>query len=115
MSIDNEAKKIIWSLQNNKRTTSERPNFEKTGKKPINRNIVYLFWSILILFLISFVLTFFSNKNIHFCLLPNYFCFNSNENILAYTLYIFINICVVIFAITLAYVLGKKIAKKFNL
>jgi len=31
MDVDNEAKKVIWSLQHNKRTEAERNVFEPTG------------------------------------------------------------------------------------
>lgn len=33
MNVDDEAKKVIWSLQNNKRTEAERNVFAPTGKK----------------------------------------------------------------------------------
>ena len=40
--VDDEAKKVIWSLQNNKRTEAERNVFEPTGKKPMNKNVIYV-------------------------------------------------------------------------
>ena len=33
MNVDDEAKKVIWSLQHNKRTEAERNVFKPTGKK----------------------------------------------------------------------------------
>lgn len=33
MNIDGEAKKVIWSLQENKRSEEERNVFKPTGKK----------------------------------------------------------------------------------
>lgn len=32
MDTDEEAKKVLWSLQNNKRTETERVNFQPTGQ-----------------------------------------------------------------------------------
>ena len=46
MDVDDEAKNVIWSLQNNKRSEEERNVFQPTGKKPINKNIFYLFSSL---------------------------------------------------------------------
>ena len=40
MNVDDEAKKIIWSLQNNKRSEAERNVFQPTGKKPMNKNVL---------------------------------------------------------------------------
>ena len=54
MNVDDEAKKVIWSLQNNKRTEAERNVFEPTGKKPMNKNVVYILSAIGITFLMSF-------------------------------------------------------------
>ena len=65
MNVDDEAKKVIWSLQNNKRTEAERNVFQPTGKKPMNKNVVYVLSAIGITFLASsstFILNYFNAK-----------------------------------------------------
>ena len=114
MDIDDEAKKVIWSLQNNKRSEEERNVFEQTGKKPINKNIVYVLSAVGITFLMSFLLTQFSKQSRSFCFLIDNFCFNSIENPLAYTFYIFMNIWTLILAIGFAYIIGKKLGDKYK-
>jgi hypothetical protein len=51
MNVDYEAKKVIWSLQHNKRNEAERNVFQPTGKKPMNKNLVYVLSAIGITFL----------------------------------------------------------------
>ena len=115
MDVDDEAKKVIWSLQNNKRSEEERNVFQPTGKKPINKNIVYLFSALGITFLMSFLLTqFSSDQSKDFCFLMDDFCFNSIESPLVYTFYIFMNVWVLILAIGIAYKIGKKLGNKFQ-
>ena len=92
MNVDDDAKKVIWSLQNNKRSEEERNVFKSSGKKPMNKNLVYVFSALGITFLMSFLLTQFSKQSTYFCFFMESFCFNSTQNPLAYTLYIFMNI-----------------------
>ena len=76
MNVDDEAKKVIWSLQNNKRTEAERNVFAPTGKKPMNKNVVYVLSAIGITFLMSFALSQFSKETTQFCFLIDCYCFN---------------------------------------
>ena len=43
------------------------------------------------------------------CLTDTY-CFNSKDNVLVYTLYVFFNIVIVVLAIFGAYIFGKKLS-----
>jgi hypothetical protein len=113
--VDDEAKKVIWSLQNNKRTEAERNVFEPTGKKPMNRNVVYVLSALGITFLLSFALSLFSKETTHFCFLIESYCFNSTENPLAYTFYIFMNLWILISGIGIAYLIGKKLGDRFKI
>ncbi|WP_445715399.1 hypothetical protein [Flavobacterium sp.] len=113
--VDDEAKKVIWSLQNNKRTEAERNVFAPTGKKPMNKNVVYVFSSIGITFLVSFALSLFSKATTQFCFLIDSYCFNSTENPIAYTMYIFMNLWILILGIGIAYLIGKKLGKHFKI
>ena len=61
MDIDKEAKKVVWSLQNNKRSEEERNVFRPTGKKTMNKNVLYVFTSIGVLFVLSFLFTQFNS------------------------------------------------------
>ena len=115
MNVDDEAKKVIWSLQNNKRTEAERNVFQPTGKKPMNKNVVYILSAIGINFLMSFALSLFSKKTTQFCFLIESYCFNSTENPLAYTFYIFMNLWVLILGIGIAYLIGKKLGDRFKI
>lgn len=114
MAIDDDAKKVIWSLQNNKRSDEDRKVFEPTGKKPMNKNVVYVFSSLLITFLLSYVLTFFSTENLNFCFLFDNYCFNSHENPIAFILYIFMNGWILILGVGIAYLIGKKLGDRFK-
>ena len=115
MNVDDEAKKVIWSLQRNKRTEAERNVFQPTGKKPMNKNLVYILSAIGITFLMSFVLSQFSKETTHFCFLIESYCFNSTENPVAYTFYIFMNLWILILGIGVAYLIGKKIGVLFKI
>ena len=114
MNVDDEAKKVIWSLQNNKRTEAERNVFTPTGKKPMNKNVVYVLSAIGITFLMSFALSQFSKETTNFCFLIESYCFNSTENPIAYTFYIFMNLCILILGIGIAYLIGKKLGDKIK-
>ena len=115
MNVDDEAKKVIWSLQNNKRTEAQRNVFTPTGKKPMNKNFVYILSAIGITFLMSFTLSQFSKETTQFCFLIESYCFNSTENPLAYTFYIFMNLWILILGIGIAYLIGKKLGDRFKI
>ena len=115
MNVDDEAKKVIWSLQNNKRTEAERNVFTPTGKKPMNKNVVYILSAIGITFLMSFALSQFSKETTQFCFLIDSYCFNSTENPIAYTFYIFMNLWILILGIGIAYLIGKKLGYRFRI
>ena len=115
MNVDDEAKKVIWSLQHNKRNEAERNVFQPTGKKSINKNVVYIVSSIGITFLMSFALSFFSNKTTQFCFLRESYCYNSSENPKAYIIFVFVNIWILIIGIRIAYKVGIKLGDKFRI
>lgn len=115
MNVDDEAKKVIWSLQNNKRTEAERNVFAPTGKKPMKKTVVYILSAIGITFLMSFALSQFSKETTQFCFLIDSYCFNSTENPIAYTFYIFMNLWILILGIGIAYLIGKKLGNKFKI
>ena len=115
MNVDDEAKKVIWSLQNNKRTEAERNVFQPTGKKPMNKTVVYVLSSLGITLLMSFALSQFATQSIDFCFLIESYCFNSTENPLAFTFYIFMNLWILILGIGMAYLIGKKLGDKFKI
>lgn len=114
MDIDKEAKKVVWSLQNNKRTKEERNVFKPTGKKPMVKNSIYLVVVLLGLFVLSFLLSQFENNNYEICL-TSLLCFFTKENTFFYTFYIFTNITVVVLGIFLAYYIGKTLGNKFRI
>jgi uncharacterized membrane protein len=89
--------------------------FEPTGKKPMNRNVVYVLSALGITFLLSFALSLFSKETTHFCFLIDSYCFNSTENPIAYTFYIFMNLWILILGIGIAYLIGKKLGDRFKI
>lgn len=113
--IDEEAKKVIWSLQNNKRSEEERNVFKPTGKKPMNKNVVYVFTSFGVLLLLSFLLTQFSTEEKEFCFLIDSFCFSSSEDKWFYVLYTFLNLLIIIIGFFAAYIIGKKLGNKYKI
>ncbi len=113
MNIDDEAKKVIWSLQNNKRSEEERNVFQPTGEKPIRKEIKYFVVSFFVMLLLSFLLTQFSTQNEEICLTDD-FCFFTKDNTVYYTLYVFGNLLVLILGIFMAYKIGKKLGNKFQ-
>ena len=115
MNVDDEAKKATRARQNNKRTEAERNVFTPTGKKPMNKNGVYILSAIGITFLMSFALSQFSKETTNFCFLIESYCFNSTENPIAYTFYIFMNLWVLILGIGIAYWIGKKLGDRFKI
>jgi len=115
MNVDDDAKKIIWSLQNNKRSEAERNVFEPTGNKTMNKNVLYVILAIGISLLVSFVLSQFTAQSIEFCFLLETYCYNSIEHPIAYTFYIFINLWIIILGIGIAYLIGKKLGNRFKI
>ena len=113
MDVDDEAKKVIWSLQNNKRSEEERNVFKPTGKKPIRKEIKYFAVSFFVLLLLSFLLTQFSTENEEIRI-TNDFCFFSKDSVLLYTLYVFGNLLIIIIGLFIAYKIGKKIGDKLQ-
>jgi polyferredoxin len=97
-----------WSLQNDKRTEAERNIFKPTGKSPKSKFKWYLVALAGVLFAVSFFMTYFSENVLHACI-GNY-CFNSQDNLLVYTLYVFFTIIIVVFAVFGAYIVGRKLA-----
>lgn len=112
--MSTEEKKVVWSLQNNKRTEAERNVFKPTGikKKQLTKS-QYIIISLLVILISSFSMTFIAEKTSEICFVSN-FCFQSNENIFLYTLYIFFNILIVLLAIIVAYIIGKKLGNKLK-
>lgn len=105
--------KKTWSLQSDKRTEEERNVFKPTGKTPKNNSLNYLLSLAGVFLLVSFLMTQFSVKTLEACL-TNTFCFNSKDNVLVYTLYVFFNIVIVVLAIFGAYIFGKKLADQIK-
>jgi len=112
--MENSQKKITWSLQDNKRTEQERNIFKPTGKPAKSKNITYLFWAVIIVLAISYLLPFLYEDRVEVCLTETY-CFNSQDNIFLYGLYVFFNITILLLAVFGAYVVGKKIGQKFKI
>lgn len=113
-NIDDEANKVIWSLQNNRRTEEERNVFKPTGKKPMNKNLVYILSALGITFVISYVLTLFAKEPIDFCFLLETYCYNSAEDPIAFTFFIYMNLWILILGVGIAYIIGKKIGDRFK-
>lgn len=112
--MNTQDKKVVWSLQNNKRTEAERNVFKPTGikKKQVSTS-QYIVISLLVILISSFSLTFIVEESSEICFISR-FCFQSKENIFLYTLYVFFNIIIVLLAIIVAYIIGKKIGNKIK-
>lgn len=113
MKIDKEAEKVLWSLQNNKRNEAERKAFKPTGKKPKSNNLKYIVVVLLAILALSFLLTQFQKEDIQICITSN-FCFNSQSDLLLYTLYIFTTNIILVFGIYFAYKLGSFLARRLQ-
>lgn len=111
MSIDKEAEKVIWSLQNNKRSKGKKELFTPTGKTPRKNNWKYITVVLLGLFSLSALLYTFLDKTVKICWNSTY-CFTSENNPVQYIFYIFINVVVITFGIYFAYRIGNYLAKK---
>ena len=101
--------KKTWSLQDDKRTEAERNIFKATGKSPKNNTKLYLISLASVFLLVSFLMTYFSEKILQACI--GTFCFNSKDNLALYTFYVFFNIVILVLAIFGAYLFGKKLGK----
>jgi hypothetical protein len=115
MDIDEEAKKVVWSLQNNKRSEDERNVFKATGKKPMNKNVIYIFTSIGVLLLLSFLLTQFNSEEKEFCFLIDSLCYSSSQDKWLFVLYTFLNLLIIIIGFFAAYLIGKKLGNRFKI
>ena len=85
MDVDSEAKKVIWSLQNNVRSEEERNVFKPTGKKPKSNGPKYVAVVLIGLLAISFVMVQFQKAAVDVCITPA-FCINSEDDLLLYVL-----------------------------
>lgn len=112
--IDKEAKKVVWSLQNDKRSEVERNIFKQNGKKPMNNNIIYIVTSIGFLLLLSLLLTQLNTKEKEFCFMLDSLCFYTSVDKMLYVLYTFLNLLISIIGIFIAYTIGNKIANKYK-
>lgn len=99
--------KKMWSLQKDKRTETERNIFKPTGKLPKNNTFLYLIALAVVFLLVSFLMTYFSAKKLQACIED--FCFNSEDDLVYYTIFVFFNIAIVVLAIFGAYLIGKKL------
>ena len=113
MDVDNDAKKVIWSLQNNVRSEEERNVFKPTGKKPKSNNWKYVTVVLIGLLAISYVMVQFQKKEIYVCLLEG-FCFHSKNDKTLYLFYVFITNVIIIMSIYFAYKVGKKLSEKLQ-
>lgn len=112
MNVDDEAKKVIWSLQNNKRTEEERNVFKPTGKKPKKNGLKYIAIVLVGLLSVSFLMTQFQKNVVNVCLTSN-FCIDSELDKIYYLIYVFITNTILVFGIYFAYRIGKWLANKW--
>ena len=106
--MSNSPKKTTWSLQDNKRTEAQREAFKPTGKKPKNKTLQYVLISLLGVFGLSYLLIKIYEDTLETCLTES-FCINSKDDVLLYTLYVFVTISIVIASISGAYAIGKRL------
>ncbi|WP_159022831.1 hypothetical protein [Formosa sp. L2A11] len=105
--MSNSQQKTSWSLQDNKRSETEREAFKPTGKSPKKLSKMYISIAILITYLTSLTLTVGSKKKLEMCLTSD-FCFNSKDNVFLYSFYVFSTIVIIVLAILIAYKFGKR-------
>lgn len=113
MNIDEEAKKVLWSLQNNKRTEEERNAFKPTGKKPKSNGPKYVAIVLLGLLAISFLMIQFQKETVQVCVIANY-CIDSSVDKTAYLSYVFVTNVILVFGIYYAYKIGKILGEKLK-
>lgn len=111
--MSNSQKKTIWSLQDNKRSESEREAFKPTGKKPKSKTPKYVAISLLVLLVLSFLLIKIYDEPLETCITAT-FCINSKDDIGLYTLYVFFTISILIASIAGAYAIGKHLGNKIK-
>lgn len=114
-NFDEEAKKVIWSLQNNKRSEEERNVFKPKEKKTMNKSVLYIFTSTVVLLVLSFLLTQFNSDEKEFCFLIDSLCFSSSQDKGLYIIYTFLNLLILIFAVFGAYLIGKKMGDRMQI
>ena len=107
------SEKKTWSLHNDKRTEAEQNIFKPTGRSQKNKWVSYIVSLLLVLLLVSFLMTYFAENKLEACLSKS-FCFNSKDDLLIYTFYVFSNIIIVIAAVLGAYLVGRKLANQIN-
>ncbi|WP_066221040.1 hypothetical protein [Formosa haliotis] len=105
--MSNSQQKPSWSLQDNKRSEEERKAFTPTGETPKKNTGWYIVSVIAVILLISFVLTVSSKKTLEACVTAE-FCFNSKDDVLIYSLYVFSTITIIVFAVFFAYKFGQR-------
>ncbi|MDO5607108.1 MAG: hypothetical protein Q4G08_01510 [Capnocytophaga sp.] len=111
---DTAAKEVLWSLQNNKRTAEESRRFRPTGKKPRKNGLRYVLLVFAGLLGFSVLLAFFVKEPVELCLAEG-FCVHSAETPLRYILFVFFNLCVLVFGVYFAYRIGSYFGKKWQL
>lgn len=100
--------KSLWSLQENKRSEDERKLFKAKVTKQKKSTFKYIFLVLVVVFISSFALTFFQDESTEICLTST-FCFDTKKDVLLYTVYIFLNIIIVVLSILVAYIIGRKL------
>ncbi|WP_299778523.1 hypothetical protein [uncultured Formosa sp.] len=105
--MSSSQQKPSWSLQDNKRSETEREAFKPTGKAPKRLSKMYVGIVILITYLTSLTLTVGSKKTLEMCLTSD-FCFNSKDNVFLYSFYVFSTIAIIVLVIFIAYKFGKR-------
>lgn len=111
MNVDDEAKKVIWSLQNNVRSEEERNVFKPTGNKPKSNNWKYVSVVLIGLLTVSYLMTQFQKNVLSICITQT-FCIDSEQDKMLYVGYVFITNVVLVFGIYFAYRIGKWLANK---
>ncbi|MFB9054365.1 hypothetical protein ACFFVB_14855 [Formosa undariae] len=109
--MSNSQQKPSWSLQDNKRSEDQRKAFKPTGKTPKKSTAKYIVSVILVTFLASLSLTVGSQKKLEACLFSD-FCFNSKDDVLVYSLYVFSTITIIVITIFIAYKFGKRFGEQ---
>ncbi len=105
--------KKTWSLQDNKRTDTERDLFKATGKPKKNNNVLYALTVIGALLAISFLLPQLYEDTVTICITDT-FCLNSKVDVFLYPLYVFFTIVILILAVYGAYYIGKQLGERFK-
>lgn len=111
-----EAEKILWSLQNNYRTGEQRKLFQPNRKKIYSSKstINYLLSVLCVLLMASFLFRFLIKEPVAVCLFED-MCIHSQQTPILYVLFIFFNLCVIIFGVYFAYRIGRFFGKKLQI